>query len=37
MSSRRQEELSHLLNYVLNLAPVIALKPETRTRRIHYF
>lgn len=36
MSSRRQEELSTLLDYVLNLAPVIALKPEARTRRIHY-
>ncbi len=36
MSSRRQEELSTLLDTVLNLAPVIELKPEARTRRIHY-
>jgi len=36
MSSRRQEELSTLLDIVLNLAPVIELKPEARTRRIHY-
>jgi hypothetical protein len=36
MSSRRQEELGSLLDYVLDLAPVIALKPEARTRRIHY-
>jgi hypothetical protein len=36
MSSRRQEELTTLLDTVLQLAPVIALKPEARTRRIHY-
>lgn len=36
MSSRRQEELSTLLDTVLKLAPVIELKPEARTRRIHY-
>lgn len=36
MSSRRQEELTTLLNTVLQLAPIIALKPEARTRRIHY-
>jgi hypothetical protein len=36
MSSRRQEELSTLLDTVLNLAPVIELKPEARMRRIHY-
>ena len=36
MSSRRQEELTALLDYVLNLAAVIELKPEARTRRIHY-
>lgn len=36
MSSRRQEELSNLLDYVLNLTAVVELNPEARTRRIHY-
>lgn len=36
MSSSRQEELSELLGRVLSLAPVAELKPEPRTRRVHY-
>lgn len=36
MSSRRQEELSQLLDRVLSLPPVAELKPDTRTRRLHY-
>ena len=36
MSSRRQEELSVLLERVLTLPPVIELKPDSRTRRVHY-
>jgi hypothetical protein len=36
MSGRRQEELSSLLERVLSLAPVAELKPDSRTRRIHY-
>jgi len=36
MSSRRQEELTALLDRVLALAPVAELKPETRLRRVHY-
>jgi hypothetical protein len=36
MSSRRQEELSALLERVLALPPVAELKPEPRTRRVHY-
>lgn len=36
MSSRRQEELSVLLERVLALPPVADLKPEPRTRRVHY-
>lgn len=36
MSSRRQEELSGLLDRVLTLSPVIELKPDARTRRVHY-
>jgi Protein of unknown function (DUF3375) len=36
MSSQRQEELTGLLEHVLELAPVQALKPDTRTKRIHY-
>ncbi len=36
MSSSRQEELSVLLERVLALAPVIELKPDSRTRRVHY-
>ncbi|MBP0632064.1 MULTISPECIES: DUF3375 domain-containing protein [unclassified Cupriavidus] len=36
MSSRRQEELSSLLEHVLALPPVSELKPDTRLRRVHY-
>lgn len=36
MSSRRQEELSELLDRVLSLAPVAELKPDARMRRVHY-
>ncbi len=36
MSSSRQEELSSLLERVLALPPVAALKPDARTRRVHY-
>ena len=36
MSSRRQEELTELLSRVLALPPVVDLKPDARTRRVHY-
>ncbi len=36
MSSQRQEELSELLDQVLCLAPVQALAPDARLRRVHY-
>ncbi len=36
MSSRRQEELTSLLEHVLSLAPIAELKPDARTRRVHY-
>jgi hypothetical protein len=36
MSSSRQEELSNLLERVLALPPVAELKPDARTRRVHY-
>jgi flagellar motility protein MotE (MotC chaperone) len=36
MSSRRQEELTALLERVLALAPVAELRPDARTRRVHY-
>jgi len=36
MSSRRQEELSDLLDRVLALPAVAALEPDPRTRRVHY-
>lgn len=36
MSSRRQEELTELLARVLALPPVADLKPDARTRRVHY-
>jgi hypothetical protein len=36
MSSRRQEELGVLLARVLELQPVIDLKPDPRTRRVHH-
>lgn len=36
MSSSRQEELTTLLQRVLALPPIIELKPDSRTRRVHY-
>src|SRR5207247_1566876 len=36
MSSRRQEELSLLLEQVLTLPAVAGLEPDPRTRRVHY-
>ncbi len=36
MSSSRQEELTQMLDRVLALAPVMELKPDIRTRRVHY-
>ena len=36
MSSRRQGELSELFERVLALPLVIELKPDSRTRRVHY-
>lgn len=36
MSSRRQEELTELLERVLALTPVSDLKPDARIRRVHY-
>ena len=36
MSSRRQEELTELLARVLSLPSVVELKPDARTRRVHY-
>lgn len=36
MSSRRQEELSALLEHVLALPPVSELNPDVRLRRVHY-
>lgn len=36
MSQSRQEELSALLENVLALPPVAELKPDARTRRVHY-
>ena len=36
MSSSRQEELTVLLDRVLALPPVAELKPDARTRRVHY-
>jgi flagellar motility protein MotE (MotC chaperone) len=36
LSSRRQEELTELLDRVLTLPAVADLKPDTRTRRVHY-
>ena len=36
MSTRRQEELTELLDRVLALPPVADLKPDARTRRVHY-
>lgn len=36
LSSQRQEELSELLDRVLALPAVTELKPDSRTRRVHY-
>lgn len=36
LSSSRQQELSELLARVLALAPINELKPDVRTRRVHY-
>ena len=36
MSSRRQDELSDMLDRILQLASVQTLKPDSRMRRIHY-
>ncbi|WP_153111249.1 DUF3375 domain-containing protein [Propionivibrio limicola] len=36
MSSRRQEELTGLLDDVLALEPVAAMRPDARLRRVHY-
>ncbi len=36
MSSSRQDELSSLLDRVLSLPAVAELKPDARTRRVHY-
>ncbi|NNM51227.1 MAG: DUF3375 domain-containing protein [Pseudomonadales bacterium] len=36
LSSRRQEELTELLDHVLSLPAVTGLKPDSRTRRVHY-
>ncbi len=36
MSQARQEELTQLLDKVLQLPPVADLKPDVRTRRVHY-
>jgi hypothetical protein len=36
MSTSRQEELTTLLERVLALPPVAELKPDSRTRRVHY-
>ena len=36
MSQSRQEELSRLLEQVLSLPPILAMRPETRLHRVHY-
>jgi hypothetical protein len=36
MSQSRQEELTRMLEQVLGLPPVAELRPEARTRRVHY-
>ena len=36
MSQARQEELTQLLDRVMQLPPVAALEPDARTRRVHY-
>jgi flagellar motility protein MotE (MotC chaperone) len=36
MSQSRQEELTRLLEQVLSLPPIQAMRPETRLQRVHY-
>ncbi len=36
MSQSRQDELTHLLDRVLQLPPVAALQPDLRLKRVHY-
>lgn len=36
MSSRRQQELTQLLDRMLALAPIAELQPDSRLRRVHY-
>ena len=36
MSQSRQEELSRLLEQVLSLSPILAMRPESRLQRVHY-
>jgi flagellar motility protein MotE (MotC chaperone) len=36
MSQSRQEELTRLLEQVLSLPPILAMRPETRLQRVHY-
>lgn len=36
MSQSRQDELTEMLDKVLQLAPISELKPDIRTRRVHY-
>lgn len=36
MSHTRQEELTQLLDKVMQLPPIVELKPDARTRRVHY-
>jgi len=36
MSQSRQEELSRLLEQVLSLPPIVAMRPEARLQRVHY-
>jgi Protein of unknown function (DUF3375) len=36
MSSRRQDELTEMLDRILQLAPVQSLNPDARMRRVHY-
>jgi hypothetical protein len=36
MSSRRQDELTEMLDRILQLAPVQSMNPDSRMRRVHY-
>lgn len=36
MSHDRQEELTHLLRYVMSLEPVADMRPDPRLKRVHY-